>query len=75
MALIQRARELVKELEKEYPIDSLMRLYWLASMQSSNSGGDVSQALKDLKIAAPYELGAAASFISYLYPACVRGQA
>ena len=73
---IQRARELVKELEKEYPTDSLMRLYWLATINAviELNGGDVPKALKDLKIAAPYELGAAASFISYLYPAYVRGQ-
>jgi len=34
-----------------------------------------SQALVDLEPAAPYELGYAGSFISYMYPAYVRGQA
>jgi eukaryotic-like serine/threonine-protein kinase len=72
----QRAKALVKELEKEYPTDSLMKLYWLSTINAAielNSGNS-SRALKDLETAAPYELGAAGTFVSYLYPAYVRGQ-
>ncbi len=72
----QRARALVKELERDYPTDSLMKLYWLPTIDAAielNKGG-VAQALKDLEPAAPYELGAAGTFINYLYPAYVRGQ-
>ena len=53
-----------------------MRLYWLATIDAAIEldRGNVPEALKDLETAEPYELGAAATFISYLYPAYVRGQ-
>jgi hypothetical protein len=72
----QGATALIKDLEQEYPTDSLMKLYWLSTINAAIelNRGDAAAALKDLEIAAPYELGAAATFISYLYPAYVRGQ-
>jgi eukaryotic-like serine/threonine-protein kinase len=71
-----RAQTLVRELQKEYPSDTLMKLYWLSTINAviELNGRNFSQALKDLDIAAPYELGAAGTFVSSLYPAYVRGQ-
>jgi tetratricopeptide (TPR) repeat protein len=71
-----RAEKLIKELQKDYPTETLMRLYWLPTIRAAMElhGGDATQALKELDITAPYELGAAGTFINYLYPAYVRGQ-
>jgi eukaryotic-like serine/threonine-protein kinase len=70
-----RAKALVQELKKTYPTDFLMKLYWLPTINAAIelNGGNVSQALKELETAAPYELGVG-SFVDYLYPAYVRGQ-
>jgi len=74
---VPRAKALAEELEKSYPTNTFMKLYWLPTINASIeiSKGNSSQALLDLEAAAPYELGGAATFISYLYPAYVRGQA
>jgi predicted Zn-dependent protease len=71
----QRAKALVQELKKDYPTDFLMKLYWLPTINAAIelNGGNVSQALKELETAAPYELGVG-TFVDYLYPAYVRGQ-
>ena len=72
-----RAKTLVAELEQEYPTDSLMKLYWLPCIAATMAldAGNPKQALQELETARPYELGAAATFINYLYPAYLRGQA
>jgi len=74
---VPRAKALAEELEKSYPTNTFLKLYWLPTINASIeiSKGNSSQALVDLEAAAPYELGGAATFISYLYPAYVRGQA
>ena len=74
---VSRAKALAEELEKSYPTNRFLKLYWLPTINASIeiSKGNSSQALLDLEAAAPYELGGAATFISYLYPAYVRGQA
>ena len=74
---LPRAKALAEELEKSYPTNTFLKLYWLPTINASIaiSKGNSSQALVDLEAAAPYELGGAATFISYLYPAYVRGQA
>jgi tetratricopeptide (TPR) repeat protein len=65
------------ELEKNYPTDTLMKLYWLPTINAAIelNQGNASQALKDLEIARPYELGGAGTLINYIYPAYLRGQA
>ena len=70
-----RAKALVQELKKDYPTDFLMKLYWLPTIHAAMelTGGNVSQALKHLETAAPYELSVG-TFVDYLYPAYVRGQ-
>ena len=72
-----RARALVEELEESYPTDTIMKLYWLPTINAAIelNKGNSSQALKYLEAVAPYELGTADTFINYLYPAYVRGQA
>jgi eukaryotic-like serine/threonine-protein kinase len=72
-----RAQALAGELEKDYPTETVLKLYWLPTIQAANElgKGNSSQALVDLEPAAPYELGSAGTFINYCYPAYVRGEA
>jgi len=72
-----RAKALAEELEKTYPNNTLLKAYWLSTINAAIeiSKGNSSQAIVDLEAAAPYELGNAEASISYLYPAYERGQA
>ena len=72
-----RAKALTEELKKNYPSNTLLNLYWLPTVNASVElrKANPSQALVDLESAIPYELGGAGTFISYLYPVYVRGQA
>jgi serine/threonine protein kinase/tetratricopeptide (TPR) repeat protein len=72
-----RAKALAEELEKTYPNSTLLKAYWLSTINAAVeiSKGKSPQAIVDLEAAAPYELGTAEALISYLYPAYVRGQA
>jgi serine/threonine protein kinase/tetratricopeptide (TPR) repeat protein len=72
-----RAKALVEELEKSYPTATIMKLYWLPTINAAIelNKGNSSQASEYLEAAAPYELGTADTFINYLYPPYVRGQA
>ena len=73
----RRAKTLSAELLQLYPTDVLMRRYWLPALDGSVdlNTGDFARALERLQAAGPYELGGAGTFINYLYPAYVRGQA
>jgi eukaryotic-like serine/threonine-protein kinase len=72
-----RAKALAEELEKDYPTNTLIKLYWLPTINAAIELGksNSSQARVDLEPAAPYELGLAGTDINYLYPAYLRGQA
>ncbi|MFZ0138807.1 MAG: tetratricopeptide repeat protein, partial [Candidatus Sulfotelmatobacter sp.] len=72
-----RAKALAEELEKKYPANTMLKLYWLPTLNAAIeiSRRNSSQAITDLEAAAPYELGDAEAVINYLYPAYVRGQA
>jgi serine/threonine protein kinase/tetratricopeptide (TPR) repeat protein len=72
-----RAKTLVEELEKDYPTNTILKLYWLPIINAAIelNKGNSSQAIVDLEAAAPYEFGGAGTFINYVYPAYVRGQA
>jgi tetratricopeptide (TPR) repeat protein len=74
---VPRAKALAEELEKSYPTDTIMKLYWLPTINAAIelNQGNPAQALAYLEAAAPYELGEAGTIINYLYPAYVRGQA
>jgi len=72
-----RAKTMAVELEKNYPTDSFVKVYWLPTINAAIelNQGNSSQALKDLEVARPYELGGAGTLINYIYPAYLRGQA
>ena len=72
-----RAETLCKEMEKTYPANTLMKLYWLPSLRAAIevSHNKPSRALLDLEPTVTYELGLADGYINYLYPAYLRGQA
>jgi tetratricopeptide (TPR) repeat protein len=74
---LPRARTLAEELEKSYPTNTFLKLYWLPTINAAIelNKGTPSQALKYLEATAPYELGTAGTSINNLYPAYVRGQA
>jgi eukaryotic-like serine/threonine-protein kinase len=63
-----RAKALAEELEKNYPTNTLLKLYWLPTINAAIElrRRDASQALVNLEAAAPYELGNAEGFINYL---------
>jgi len=71
------AKTLTEELKKSNPNSTLLKLYWLPTINAAAelSRANSSQAIVDLEPAAPYELGLAGAFINYVYPAYVRGQA
>ena len=72
------AQALVRKLESQYATNALLKRYWLATIDAAidiDAGRD-SLAVTTLEAAAPYELGSGGgTFINYLYPAYVRGDA
>jgi len=73
-----RAKALVAELEKNYPLNTTLKLYWLPSINAAValSAGNSSQAIVDLEAAAPYDLASPPPLqVGTLYPAYLRGQA
>jgi serine/threonine protein kinase/tetratricopeptide (TPR) repeat protein len=74
-----RAERAADELEKQFPLDSILSNYWLPTIRASveNNRGNPSKAIEILKVAAPFELGLVSNleFGALLYPAYVRGQA
>jgi serine/threonine protein kinase len=72
-----RAKAVADELEKSYPTNTLLKLYWLPTIRAAIelNRGNSSRAIVDLEVAAPYELGIAGMSISSVYPAYLRGQA
>jgi len=69
-----QAQALAESLEKNYPSNTPLKLYWLPAINAAIelSKGNSSQSLTNLEAAAPYELG---QWEANLYPAYVRGQA
>jgi eukaryotic-like serine/threonine-protein kinase len=73
-----RAKTLVGELEKNYPLNTVLKLYWLPTVNAAValSTGNSSQAIVDLETAAPYDLASPPPLqMGTLYPAYLRGQA
>ncbi|HXY14144.1 MAG TPA: protein kinase [Terriglobales bacterium] len=73
-----RASGLVAELEKSYPTNTLLKLYWLPTINATIelNRGDSSRALVFLEAAAPYDSGSPPPMqFGTLYPAYLRGQA
>jgi DNA-binding winged helix-turn-helix (wHTH) protein/Flp pilus assembly protein TadD len=74
-----RAEALIKELETENPLNTLVNSYWLPTVKASLEvhARKPQAAILLLQQAAPYELGSRSNFsaISNMYPPYVRGQA
>jgi eukaryotic-like serine/threonine-protein kinase len=73
---VPRAEALAADLAGSFPSNSFLKFYWLPTIKArvEITRRQSSRALSDLETAYSYELGQA-SFINYLYPAYVRGQA
>jgi eukaryotic-like serine/threonine-protein kinase len=70
------AEKLATELEKAYPSDSMMRLYWVSSIRASLELGrnDPVQAINQLRAATSVELSTNYLFFgATMYPAYLRG--
>jgi serine/threonine protein kinase len=73
-----RATALAGELMKSYAANTLLKLYWLPTINAAIAldKGNSSQALEYLEAVAPYEFGAPPPFQEgTLYPPYLRGQA
>ena len=73
-----RAKAIVEELERSYPSETVLKVYWLPTIKAAIelSDNNAAQSLMNLEAAAPYELGEPPQFqLGTLYPAYIRGQA
>jgi len=73
-----RAKAILEELEKTYPSQTVLKVYWLPSIKAAIelNANNPNQALVFLEAAAPYELGQPPQLqVGTLYPAYIRGQA
>ena len=72
-----QAMKLVEDLEKAYPANTMLKLYWLPTIRAAVElkKNNPSQALVNLEAAAPYEQGQTGFSINNLYPGYVRGEA
>jgi len=73
-----RAKPIVEELEKNYPSDTILKVYWLPALRGAIEldANRPSQAIVALEAAAPYELGQPSQLqLGTMYPVFIRGQA
>jgi eukaryotic-like serine/threonine-protein kinase len=73
-----QAKALADELEKNYPSETVLKVYWLPTLRAALdlNLNNSTQALESLEAAAPYELGEPQQFqLGTMYPAYVRGLA
>jgi serine/threonine protein kinase/tetratricopeptide (TPR) repeat protein len=73
-----QAKALADELRRDYPNNSLVKLYWLPTINAAIQlqANNPTPALMELETAAPYELADPPPMeIGTLYPAYLRGQA
>ena len=71
------AKLLAQELEKSYPSNTMLNLYWLPSINAAIelNANDSSKALALLEVTTPYDLGTPLPLGATLYPLYLRGQA
>jgi tetratricopeptide (TPR) repeat protein len=70
-----RAKAIVEELEKNYPSQTVLKVYWLPTIKAAMEV-NANNSAEALEAAAPYELGQPAQLqLGTLYPAYIRGQA
>ena len=75
---ISHARALADELEKSYPTNTTLRLYWFPIVRAAIALGSQkpADAVVALEAAAPYELGVPTPYqAGTIYPAYIRGDA
>jgi serine/threonine protein kinase/tetratricopeptide (TPR) repeat protein len=73
-----RARTLLTELEKAYPTNTTLKLYWFPTVHAAIALGDKkpNDAMVALEAVAPYENGEPPPFqVGTMYPAYLRGEA
>ncbi len=73
-----KAQQLVQQLEKSNPSNTILKLYWFPTIKAAIeiARGNASQAVDFLQAAEPYETGQVPpSQVESLYPAYLRGQA
>jgi hypothetical protein len=71
------AEKLAAELDKTFPLDTLVQRYWLPTIRAGVAleRKDPNRAIELLKAASTVELGAPANLDIFLCPAYVRGEA
>jgi serine/threonine protein kinase/tetratricopeptide (TPR) repeat protein len=73
-----RAKTIVAELEKTYPSQTVLKVYWLPAIKAAIelNANNAAQSVEYLEAAAPYDLGTPPQFqVGTMYPAYVRGLA
>ncbi len=73
-----RAKTIAAELEKSYPSQTVLKVYWLPTIKAAIElrANNPAQALVSLEAASPYELGEPQQLqLGTIYPAYIRGQA
>jgi tetratricopeptide (TPR) repeat protein/predicted Ser/Thr protein kinase len=71
------AEKLAAELDKTFPLDTLVQRYWLPTIRAGVAldRQDPNRAIELLKAASTVELGMAANLPIFLFPAYLRGEA
>jgi serine/threonine protein kinase/Tfp pilus assembly protein PilF len=71
------AEELAAELDKSFPLDTLVQRYWLPSIRAAVAleRKDPNRAIELLKVASTIELSIAPNFTTLMSPAYLRGEA
>ena len=72
------AKAIVGELEKTYPSDTMLKVYWLPTIKAAMelNADNYAQAVVFLEAAAPYELGEPPQLqVGTMYPVYIRGYA
>jgi predicted Zn-dependent protease len=75
---VTAAKKLAESLSRDFPQDTLIQSYWLPAIRSAMelNAKNAANAIKLLRLAAPYELGECEPFVSgMMYPVYLRGQA
>jgi serine/threonine protein kinase/tetratricopeptide (TPR) repeat protein len=77
---VTEAEKLAKDLEKQYPLDTLVNNYWLPVIRASqeNARNNPTKAIQLLQPSAPYELASPVAWSGLggpMYPTYLRGEA
>ncbi len=73
----EAAEKLAAELDKTFPLDTLVQRYWLPTIRASVAMDrkDPNRAIELLKVPSPIELGEITQFTIFLCPVYMRGEA